>query len=70
MNDRVKEAIAELVKLPIAEQELAAEAILDFAHRGGRSELSEEQAEEVRRRLAEPNPKFLTLVEVRARLLA
>jgi len=41
MNDRVKEAIAELVKLPIAEQELAAEAILDFAHRGGRSELSE-----------------------------
>ncbi len=70
MNDRVKEAIAELAKLPIAEQELAAEAIIDFARRGGRSELSEEQAEEVRRRLADPNPKFLTLAEVRARLLA
>jgi hypothetical protein len=30
--------------------------------------LSEEQIAEVRRRIADPNPKFLTLEEVRARL--
>ena len=69
MNAKIKEAIAELEKLPAEEQEQAAEAILDFAARGGRSELTEEQAEEVRRRVAEPNPKFLTLAEARARLL-
>jgi chromosome condensin MukBEF ATPase and DNA-binding subunit MukB len=69
MNKRVQEALAELEKLPENEQEVVAEAILDFAARGGRVELSEDQANEVRRRLADPNPKFLTLAEARARLL-
>ena len=32
-------------------------------------ELSEEQAAEVRRRLAKPDPKFIALAEARARLL-
>jgi hypothetical protein len=67
MNKKVQEALAELEKLPENEQEVAAEAILDFAARGGRVEFSEDQANEVRRRLAEPNPKFLTLAEARAR---
>jgi hypothetical protein len=69
MNKKVQEALAELEKLPENEQEVVAEAILDFAARGGRVELSEDQANEVRRRLADPNPKFLTLAEARARLL-
>jgi len=69
MNKKVEEAVAELVKLPESEQEVAAEAILDFAARGGRLELTEDQADLVRERLADPNPKFLTLAEVRARLL-
>ena len=68
MNGKIKETIAELEKLPAAEQEFAAEAILDFTHRGGRLVLTEEQAEEVRRRLADPNPKFLALADARARL--
>lgn len=45
MNGKIKEAIAELEKLPAAEQEFAAEAVLDFAHRAGRIEFTEEQAE-------------------------
>ncbi len=69
MNKKVEHAIAELVKLPETEQEVAAQAILDFAARGGRPELTAEQAEEVRRRLAEPDPRFVTLTEARARLL-
>jgi hypothetical protein len=69
MNKKIQEAIAELEKLPDSEQEIAAEAILDFASRGGRPELTEEQAEEVRRRLGDPNATFLTLAEARARLL-
>jgi hypothetical protein len=69
MSDKIKEAIAELEKLPAEEQELAAEAILDFAERRKTRELSEEQVAEVRRRLAEPDPKFLPVAEAKARLL-
>jgi hypothetical protein len=69
MSDKIKEAIAELEKLPAEEQELAAEAILDFAERHKTRELSEEQAAEVRRRQAERDPKFLPLAEARGRLL-
>jgi len=69
MNAKVKEAIAELEKLPADEQDQVAEAILDFAARDDRPELTEAQTEEVGRRLAEPVPKFLTLAEVRAHLL-
>jgi hypothetical protein len=41
-----------------------------FAHLAGRDEsysLTEEQVNEVRRRLADPNPRFMSLEEVRAR---
>jgi hypothetical protein len=67
MNSKVQEAVAELSKLSEAEQEVAAEAILDFA-RADRLEITDEQAAEVQRRLRDPNPKFLTLAEVRALL--
>ena len=70
MIDKVSEAIRELSQLSAAEQELAADAILDFAHRSGRPALTDEQADEVRRRLADPVPKFITLAEARARLIA
>jgi putative addiction module component (TIGR02574 family) len=69
MGNKLDAAIAELTKLPPEEQEVAAEAILDFVGRGGRPELTEAQADEVRRRMAEPEPRFLTLAEARARLL-
>jgi len=69
MNAKVKEAIAELEKLPADEQDQVAEAILDFAARDDRPQLTEAQAEEVGRRLSERAPRFLTLAEVRAHLL-
>ena len=69
MNKTLEAAVIELAKLPAGEQEIAAQAILDFAARGGRAELTDAQADEVRRRMADPEPKFLTLAEIRARLL-
>jgi hypothetical protein len=68
MSNKLDTAIAELAKLPADEQEIAAEAILDFVG-GGRPELTDAQADEVRRRMAEPEPRFLTLAEARARLV-
>ena len=69
MSSKVTEALTELSKLPAAEQERAAEAILDFATGATtRPNLTAEQAEEVRRRLADPRPTFVTLAEAKARL--
>jgi putative addiction module component (TIGR02574 family) len=68
MNGKIEQAWAELMKLPDEEQEVAAEAILDYASGGRGVELSDEQVAEVERRLAEPSPKTLTITEFRARL--
>ena len=69
MISKVTEAMTELSKLPAAEQERAAEAILDFATGAtARATLTGEQAEEVRRRLADQRPTFVTLAEAKARL--
>jgi len=69
MTNKLDIAIAELTKLPADEQDIAAQAILDFVGDGGRPELSDAQADEVRRRMADPEPRFLTLAEARARLV-
>ena len=54
MGKMLDSAIAELAKLPPADQEVAARAILDFAARGGRGQLTDVQADEVRHRMADP----------------
>jgi len=69
MTNKLDIAIAELTKLPADEQDIAAQAILDFVGDGGRPELSDAQADEVRRRMTDPEPRFLTLAEARARLV-
>jgi len=67
MTGKIEQAWTELLELPEDEREVAADAILDYA--GGRDiSLSDEQVAEVNRRLAEPNPKTLTITEFRARL--
>ena len=66
--NKIEKAWAELMKLPRGEQEVAAEAILDYTSGGQRIELSDEQAAEVERRLAEPSAATLTITEFRARL--
>ena len=68
MSSKVAEALNELAKLPASQQERAAEAILDFVRQDHALTLTDEQAEEVRLRLADPKPTFLTLAEARARL--
>jgi hypothetical protein len=65
----LKEAIERVQRWPEERQEDAAKILLDMeAQANSGYRLSDEQAAEVRRRLSEPNPKFLTLDEVRARL--
>jgi putative addiction module component (TIGR02574 family) len=62
------EAVARVRQLPEDEQDAMAETLLaHLAGQDGRYRLTDEQVEEVKRRLAEPNPRFLTLEEVRAR---
>lgn len=67
MDNTIKQAWAELKKLPRDEQEIAAAAILDYAAGAGRPRLTEDQIAEVARRLTDPSPTFATLAEVRAR---
>lgn len=68
MTGKIEQAWAELLRLPEDEQEVAADAILDYTSGARGISLSDEQVAEVRRRLADPNPKTLTITEFRARL--
>ena len=63
--NKLEQAWEELKKLSQGEQETAAAAILDFAARDRDVELTDEQVVEVERRLADPNPTYLTLSQVR-----
>jgi hypothetical protein len=67
MNKKIEQAWAALKTLPEPEQERAAEAILDYTRDRRQLTLTPEQMAEVKQRLADPQPKFLTLEEVRAR---
>jgi hypothetical protein len=67
-KDQVKSILDRVLTWPPERQEDAAEMLTimeeqDKAH----LRLTDEQVEEVKRRLADPNPKFLTLDEVRER---
>jgi hypothetical protein len=68
MIGKIEQAWAELLKLPEDEQEVAADAILDYASGSCGIALTDEQVAEVTRRMAEPNPKTVTITEFRARL--
>lgn len=67
MNAKMSQAWSALLALPEPVQELAADAILDLANDDGSLALTAEQVAEVKRRLVDSEPKFLTLAEVRAR---
>ena len=67
MSTKIAQAWSALMTLPEGAQDLAAEALLDYAGDRQGLSLTGEQIEEIERRLAEPEPKFLTLAEVRAR---
>ena len=64
----LKEAIERVQQWPEERQEDAAKILLDMEAQDTSSyRLTDDQVAEVKRRLADPNPKFLTLAEVRAR---
>ena len=65
--NKIDDAWAVLKALPEAEQEIAAEAILDYAARET-IQLSEEQAAEVRRRLNDAGAASITPDELRKRI--
>ncbi len=65
----LKEAIERVQQWPEERQEDAAKILLDMeAQDTSAYRLTDDQVAEVKRRLTDPNPKFLTLAEVRARL--
>ena len=67
--NKIDDAWAVLKKLPPQDQELAAEAILDYAAQAHDIQLSDAQAEEIRRRLQDVEEKTVSPAQARARLL-
>jgi TRAP-type C4-dicarboxylate transport system substrate-binding protein len=67
--NKLNDALAVLRKLSPEEQELAAEAILDYAERNSDLRLTDEQAEDVRRRLRDEGEETLTPAEARRMIL-
>lgn len=67
-KDQVKAVLDRVLTWPPQQQEEAAQVLLEMEERAQRSvRLTDEQVAEVERRLADPNPTFLTLEEVRGR---
>lgn len=71
MSTRLDELLDRVRTWP-AERQAQAEQLLDTLERLGddRFALTSEQIEDVKRRLAEPDPKTLTMAEMRARFSA
>jgi hypothetical protein len=68
-KDQVKEILDRVLTWPPERQEDAARVLTAMEEQDASSiQLSDEQVAEVKRRLADPNPTFLTLDEVRERL--
>jgi hypothetical protein len=67
-RDQVKEILDRVLNWPPERQEQAARVLTEMeAQDESRLTLTDEQVAEVKRRLADPNPKFVTLEEVRER---
>ncbi|MEI9929736.1 MAG: hypothetical protein WDM89_04005 [Rhizomicrobium sp.] len=67
--NKINDALAVLRKLSSEEQELAADAILDYAARNSDLRLTDEQAQDVRRRLSDESEETLTPAEARRMIL-
>ena len=68
MRDQIKEILDRVLTWPPERQADAASVLAEMeAQDASPLQLNDEQVAEVKRRLAEPNPKFVTLEEVRER---
>jgi hypothetical protein len=66
----LKDTLARVETWPKEQQEAAAQVLLEMeAQQTSPYRLTDEQMAEVQRRLADPDAKFLTLAEVRVRLM-
>ncbi|MDN3274774.1 hypothetical protein QWJ07_10995 [Frankia sp. RB7] len=68
MTKLLEEAIRQVEQLPEGEQNAAAGALLDYVRHMNEIRLTDEQVAEVRRRIADPNRKLVSLAEARARV--
>ena len=67
-KSEVKEALDRVLSWPEGRQKDALQVLIEMEEQDKSPyRLTDEQVAEVRRRLADPNPKFLTLEEVRER---
>jgi hypothetical protein len=67
-KDQVKKVLDRVLTWPQSRQEDAARILSEMEQQDASPyRLTDEQVAEVKRRLADPNPKFLTLEEVRER---
>jgi hypothetical protein len=67
--NKIDDAWVALKKLSPREQEIAADAILDYAAQDTALHLSDEQEDEVRRRLEDTQAATVTPAELRRRLM-
>ena len=68
MTKLLEIALREIEGLPDSEQNAAAGALLDYVKHRRDVRLTDAQVEEVQRRIADPDRKFLSLQEVRERI--
>jgi hypothetical protein len=68
MTELLEIALRQIEQLPDSEQDAAAGAPLDYVKHRRDVQLTDAQVEEVRRRIADPHRKLLSLEEVRARI--
>jgi hypothetical protein len=68
MTKLLEEALRQVEQLPADDQNAAAGALLDYVKHMRDMRLTDEQVEEIKRRIADPNRKLLSLAEARARI--
>ncbi len=68
MTKLLEEALRQVEQLSADDQNAAAGVLLDYVRHMNELHLTDAQVEEVRRRIANPNRKLLTLSEARARV--
>jgi hypothetical protein len=68
MTKLLEHALRQVEQLPEGEQDAAAGALLDYVRHMRELRLTDAQLAEVRRRMANPDRKLLSLAEARARI--
>jgi hypothetical protein len=68
MTTLLEQALREIERLPEYDQDAAAGVLFDYLKHGGSTSLTDAQIAEVRRRMADPDRKFISHDEIRARL--